>query len=242
MILRTFRKKSILTLFLILLVVSIAWAAQSYYIASGASQTINEWGVQKKVTNGCGPAIFVPTNSSAEWTAFRNNKPSCVTLADIPREGYFVMTWSTYTGLSLNGLSGANNLCLVKMAAYDWKGKADAQARGLITNGKVRAFFCDNATCNMGTSNTRYSFAQANRTDLGGSSFTTDSSGMDRLIMTTGQARLILGTPLTTGAVELWLMRPGTVLNLGTMRTAKAGEQEVARLKAFRAIHKQTTT
>src|SRR3989344_1875893 len=59
----------------------IALAAQYYSIGNGANATVNEWGTSKIVTNNCGATIFVPTNTSAEWSNFRSYKPACATLA-----------------------------------------------------------------------------------------------------------------------------------------------------------------
>jgi len=60
-------------------------AATSYKVDSGATATIDEWDVCKKVTNNNSLAIFVPTNTSDEWAAFRNNATG-VSLAEC---GYY---------------------------------------------------------------------------------------------------------------------------------------------------------
>src|SRR5690606_22963184 len=61
-----------------------AQAADSYSVASGATATIDEHGVCKKVTNqhASGLSIFVPTKTSPEWSSFRSNLPLGVSLAD----------------------------------------------------------------------------------------------------------------------------------------------------------------
>jgi hypothetical protein len=54
-----------------MLMIGIVYAAESYRVNSGTQVTIDEWGVCKKVTNNNALAIFVPTKTAAEWTAFR---------------------------------------------------------------------------------------------------------------------------------------------------------------------------
>lgn len=59
------------------------FAAQSYKVDAGNTTAINEWGICRRVTNAGGyPSVFVPTNTSAEWTTFISNKPSHVSLAN----------------------------------------------------------------------------------------------------------------------------------------------------------------
>jgi len=67
------RRSLILGILFAMLVIGIVYAATSYQVNSGATSTINEWSVCKKVTNNNALAIFVPTNTAAEWTAFRTN-------------------------------------------------------------------------------------------------------------------------------------------------------------------------
>lgn len=52
-----------------------------YQISSSATVTIDEQGTCKNVRNDNTQALFVPTNTSAEWLAFLNNAPG-VTLSD----------------------------------------------------------------------------------------------------------------------------------------------------------------
>ncbi len=67
----------------VLATAAIVYAAASYQVNYGATSTIDEWSTCKKITNssGNGLAIFVPTNTSAEWNAFYSNKPTGVTEA-----------------------------------------------------------------------------------------------------------------------------------------------------------------
>ncbi len=67
----------------ILACVSSAQAAQQYRVNNNTSVFVDEHSVPKNVqNNNCGADIMVPTNTSTEWSAFRNNKPACVVLTD----------------------------------------------------------------------------------------------------------------------------------------------------------------
>lgn len=59
----------------------IVYAAQSYRLNNGQTQQINEQGACAQIGNGSGKDIFVPTNSSTEWSAFRDHVPSGVTIS-----------------------------------------------------------------------------------------------------------------------------------------------------------------
>lgn len=69
-------------------------------------------------------------------------------------------------------LAGANALCRSQLAAKGWWGKPTT----LDTN-KVFAFLCDSTSCNNLQPNTTYYFGAAFYPNIGGASFTTDSSG-----------------------------------------------------------------
>lgn len=58
------------------------FAASSYRVNNGNNQDIIEWSICRNVNNGAGHDLMVPTNSSAEWTAFRSNAPSGVTVGN----------------------------------------------------------------------------------------------------------------------------------------------------------------
>ena len=53
-----------------------------WQIAVGQTKQINCHGICKKVTNNCSKTIFVPTRTSSEWSEFRINRPSCVSLSE----------------------------------------------------------------------------------------------------------------------------------------------------------------
>lgn len=58
-------------------------AADSYNAPSGGNVVVCEHGVCKRVTNARAQGVFVPTKTATEWTAFRNNLPTNVTLSDV---------------------------------------------------------------------------------------------------------------------------------------------------------------
>ncbi len=59
-----------------------ARAASSYRVNSGANQDIIEWSTCRNVANGAAHDLMVPTNTGAEWSAFRSNAPPGVTVGD----------------------------------------------------------------------------------------------------------------------------------------------------------------
>jgi len=65
------KRPLVLGILFAMLIIGIVYAAESYKVNSGATSTIDEHGVCKKVTNNNSLAIFVPTKTAAEWTAFR---------------------------------------------------------------------------------------------------------------------------------------------------------------------------
>ena len=68
--------------FVLFLSTSLSQAAVSYSVAAGSTTYITEFGVCRWVRNNhaSGLAIFVPTNSASEWSAFRSNPPAGVTV------------------------------------------------------------------------------------------------------------------------------------------------------------------
>lgn len=79
-------------------------AATSYRAVINTPITVNEQGTCAVVTNAGSYDIFVPTNTSNEWSLFRTNKPAYVTLGAC---GPTII--SNYaTGLSCNTIC-ANN-------------------------------------------------------------------------------------------------------------------------------------
>src|SRR4051812_11314320 len=62
----------------------------TYSINSGSNTSITECGTCKNIFNGTSKRIFIPTKTTAEWTAMRANPPtgvivsSCTTCTYIP--------------------------------------------------------------------------------------------------------------------------------------------------------------
>lgn len=92
--------------------------------------------------------------------------------------GYFVLTQTTWNG-NLGGLAGADTKCLTELATTytTWRGYATASANGQLVAAKVKAFLCNQTSCNNLMPLTTYYFAYANSAVPGGASFTTNSSG-----------------------------------------------------------------
>ena len=60
--------------------ISVVHAAQYYSVSAGGSRAISEWGICENIINNNGLAIFVPTNSSGEWSSFYNHGASSVSV------------------------------------------------------------------------------------------------------------------------------------------------------------------
>lgn len=77
--------------------VLLVYAAQYYQINSGATVMVNEHSVCQNVRNNNGLAIFVPTNTAAEWQAFRSSAPNVqLTACATPVNG----GWSSWSSCS----------------------------------------------------------------------------------------------------------------------------------------------
>ncbi len=91
--------------------------------------------------------------------------------------GGYLLRSSSSTSASFGGLAGADAACLTDVTANNWVGKATASANGQLIAAKVKAFMCDNTTCNNLTANTVYAFARSGSLSAGGMWMTTDASG-----------------------------------------------------------------
>ena len=74
-------------------------AAASYQVNHGQTVDIDEHAVRRCVTNNyaSGQAIFVPTNTSTEWSAFRTNAPAGVSVANCTPVTIFLTAGTTWT-------------------------------------------------------------------------------------------------------------------------------------------------
>lgn len=79
-----------------------SFAANSYAIAAGATSTIEEHGICRKVTNNAAQTIFVPTKTSTEWSTFIANasmttRAICDAIITFTASAQDVANASTYT-------------------------------------------------------------------------------------------------------------------------------------------------
>jgi hypothetical protein len=135
-----------------------------------------------------------------------------------PAEGYFVLTETTWNG-NLGGQSGADDLCLTELTTKtNWRGYSDAQARGLLTSVKVKAFLCTgDDICNLPMPQTTYRFARVGSTTDGGGSFTPNDSSQGPFNSDNWSSAQHFGTTATYwtgradngGALTYWSLNPG---------------------------------
>lgn len=97
--------------------------------------------------------------------------------ASVP-DGYFVGSLNTFRGDLLGGLTGANAKCLTELNSYDWRGKSEAVAAGILTAANVKAFLCSYSSCQNLKPGKNYAFATVNDTLTGGGTFQTPSGGI----------------------------------------------------------------
>ncbi len=101
----TLLKTTVLTIFLFPIIVSaINTNATGYKIRAGEHQEIDVHGICKDVINDSDVTtnpviIFVPTKTAEEWSLFRDNKPSYVSLADCTTSVVVVPTESSGTDI-----------------------------------------------------------------------------------------------------------------------------------------------
>ena len=122
------------------------------------------WTNAPNISNTTQKVTFSANEASADW--------EITTL----KAGYFVMTNATFNG-NLGGLSGADAKCLADLNANDWKGKADSTAGNLLTSSNVKAFLCDQTTCNNLQAGKNYYFARAPYPTIGGDKVDMNAAG-----------------------------------------------------------------
>lgn len=83
-------KKIISVIIGILLSVSIVLAASSYRVNANQVSLITEFSTPKNINNSGSYALFIPTNTVAEWQAFYNHAPQGVKALQCE--------WVSYTG------------------------------------------------------------------------------------------------------------------------------------------------
>lgn len=100
-------------------VVSKVYAAQSYRVNAGQTVWIYEFGTGRMVRNTGSTDIFVPTNTSGEWSAFIANKPAYVTLISCP---------TNYVGVPADTTNITTPYCMMTYEAKNVSGVPTSQA------------------------------------------------------------------------------------------------------------------
>jgi hypothetical protein len=88
---------------------------------------VNEWSECRTVTNaGSNPTIFVPTNTSLEWSEFRLHYPAGITLSGCIVGKIIFATSTKYNGWDLDNDAMADGYCAARAAAGGLTGDFDA--------------------------------------------------------------------------------------------------------------------
>lgn len=118
----------------ILFLAPIIYAAQSYRSSHGATITVDEFGVCKKVKNNGGNSYFIPTKTSGEWFAFRsaaNNYltdiflNNCIISGRWVNDGYYLCRRSSNNcpsgfslGASCTPVGSTCRICIIKPSIF----------------------------------------------------------------------------------------------------------------------------
>ncbi|HSI04067.1 MAG TPA: hypothetical protein VLC93_06310, partial [Myxococcota bacterium] len=124
-------------------------------------------GCQAATTFTCDDGVSCSVDSCDEGNDTCVNDPAACFVY-----GYFVMTSAAYDG-NLGGLAGANARCLSDLQGSNWLGKASAS----LTSANVRAWLCDDTTCQNHTPGVLYKFARAGSATAGGNTLLVDHLG-----------------------------------------------------------------
>lgn len=176
-------KKILLTFLFLGMATQTAWAQLSADYALGGAVIIGA------ANDSCNAA----QSQALRWSSSNNTIEMCdgggawrqiiaTTGSDMPAApsqdiGYFVISHNVYDG-DLNGISGANNICLSELTTYDWRGKADAQSRNLLNSNHVKAWLCTGSNCQNLNAWQIYQFAAANDPDKGGATISVESDSL----------------------------------------------------------------
>lgn len=100
---------------------TLVWASDGTTVNAGATQDITAFSVCKRVTNGAGASLYVPTTSAGEWASFYNAPPTGVTagLCVVSGTGY-CWGYNTSGQLGINSTSQQNAPALVNGGYTDW--------------------------------------------------------------------------------------------------------------------------
>ncbi len=125
--------------------------------------------------NGTSRRLYTPADGS---TVAAGGSRVCA-CTDIPAASsrFFVKldingTWDAEnTGTNYGKMHDANMECLSRVLSQNWLGKSNA----VITRSTVKAWLCDQYSCNNLEPSTSYAFAAAGQPSIGGSTITTNS-------------------------------------------------------------------
>lgn len=95
------------------------FALDSYRVNASESVFVNEHGAAYIVKNNGTVNVMVPTKTSTEWTAFRNNKPAYITLISCP---------ANYVGIPADGVNTTTPFCAMIYEAKNVSGNPTSQA------------------------------------------------------------------------------------------------------------------
>lgn len=142
-------------------------------------------------TNAQRPTCDTTTLGAMRWNSERSNFEYCASTGwtntitgngesppPTPTEeiGYFVLS-SVPHDADFGGKYGADTFCLNDLQSNDWRGKADAVSRGLLTINNVTAFLASTTGYGNPMPITRYYFARSGSPASGGADFLTDWAG-----------------------------------------------------------------
>ncbi len=165
-----------------------AMAANSYQVNNGATAVIDEHTVCRVVTNNSGSAIFVPTKTSAEWSAFYNNPPASVSSppcaacnldgANVPHGGsrdFYLTTRPCYsTCAAISQTRNCYNGNLDGSATYNKANCPGPTCASCTTSGvnwTTSSFTC-NASATAGSHGTTRNVSDSAAPNVGSASFT----------------------------------------------------------------------
>src|SRR3990167_2656286 len=91
-------RRAVGTILILSFLVFIAEASDSSTVNYATNQSITAFSTCKKVTNGSatGLSVYVPTQSSAEWTSFYMNPPAGVTAASCGPKVVFLTSGTSW--------------------------------------------------------------------------------------------------------------------------------------------------
>ncbi len=137
--------------------------------------------------------------TASGWKTPVATAPTATPPTASPTVGYWVLSSTTHDA-NFGSLANANAWCLNDLQTNDWRGKADAVSRGILTSTTVQAFLTTSGPSGNPMPVTTYYFARSNSPSSGGASFTTNSYGQGP-----GDTTAWSGPTYFDGTYEYWL-------------------------------------